>query len=529
MKPSAFASVDIGSTYTKGALFALEARAFRLLAWAETPTTVDNLADGFGRIRAELAAGGDFSAGLPVYLSSSARGGLKIAALGLTADLTLSIARMAAYSAGGKVVRTYSYELAPEEISDLEKLHPDIVLFTGGTDGGNSSVILRNAELLGKSSTDAFILYAGNKKVRDRVLTLLQGKPAAAADNVMPEVGTIQIEPAREVIRRIFLERIVDGKGLSNVVREIGRDPWPTPLAVFELVGKIGATQPGWSDFGLIDMGGATTDFYSHTEAFTGGDSILLRGLHEPLLKRTVEGDLGLRISAAALWESERAYLTSRLKAFDRPIGEFDAYIHSVAAKPESRPQNEVEETYDEMMAAACVRAAALRHAGTLSKVYTPQGGFYVQRGKDLRRLTRLIGTGGYLARTENAALLLEACAPGSAEADSQPLLPIFPEPYADEGYLFPLLANLAGDYPDAAARTAVGGLRKLTSGEFPSAGSRSSGDPRGYAPLVAGRGSCSTREREAESGANVGRGKREAGSPSKLTGSDSSGKRKNA
>jgi uncharacterized protein (TIGR01319 family) len=283
----------------------------------------------------------------------------------------------------------------------------------------------------------------------------------------MPEVGTIRIEPAREVIRRIFLERIVDGKGLSNVVREIGRDPYPTPLAMFELVGKIGATQPGWSDIGLIDMGGATTDFYSYTEAFTGGDSILLRGLHEPLLKRTVEGDLGLRVSAAALWESERAYLTSRLKAFGRTDEEFDAYIHSVAAKPESQPVNDMEKAFDEMMAAACVRAVALRHAGTLSKVYTPQGRFYVQRGKDLRRITRLIGTGGYLSRTESAALLLEACAPGNAEADSQPLLPLLPEPYADEGYLFPMLANLAVDYPDAAARTAVDGLRKLSGSDF--------------------------------------------------------------
>jgi len=462
MTPSALASIDIGSTYTKGALFALEAGAFRLLSRAETPTTADNLAVGFGRVREKLGPGGRGPEEFPVYLSSSARGGLKIAALGLTADLTLSIARMAAYSAGGKIVRTYSYELAADEIAGLEALQPDIILFTGGTDGGNSAVVLRNAELLGRSSTAAFILYAGNAKVRDRVLALLDGKAAAATDNVMPEVGTIQIEPAREVIRKIFLKRIVDGKGLSTVVRETGRDPWPMPLAVFELVRRIGASQPGWSDFGLVDMGGATTDFYSHTEAFTGGDSVLLRGLHEPLLKRTVEGDLGLRVSAAALWESERAYLTSRLAAAGRSIEDFDAYIHRVSAQPESRPEGGAERAYDEMMAAACVRAAALRHAGTLSRVYTPQGGFHVQRGKDLRRITRLIGTGGYLSRTENAAILLEACAPGQADADSQPLLPVSPAAYADEGYLFPLLANLAGDYPDAAARTAVGGLRVL-------------------------------------------------------------------
>ncbi len=456
-----FASVDIGSTYTKGGLFALEADGFRLLARAETPTTVEHLAFGFGNVRAAVTAGVESPGSVPVYLSSSARGGLKIAALGLTPDLTLSIARMAVASAGGKVVRAFSYELSGAELAELERLRPDIVLFTGGTDGGNTAVVLRNAERLAASTTEAFILYAGNAKIRDRVLALLDGKPAAATENVMPEVGVVNIEPAREIIRRIFLERIVDGKGLSNVVREIGRDPRPTPLAAFELVRTIAATQPGWEDFGLIDLGGATTDFYSHSEAFTGGDTILLRGLHEPKLKRTVEGDLGLRVSAGALWDSERADLTSRIKASGGSLDRFEEYIQEIVRRPEYRPANGEEENNDEMMAAACVRSSALRHAGTMSKVYTPQGGFQVQRGKDLRRVNRLVGTGGFLSRNGSAELLREACGPMNIEAEARPLLPEHPEFYLDEDYLFPLLANLAEDFPEAAARTAVGRLRK--------------------------------------------------------------------
>src|SRR5512137_323687 len=161
----------------------------------------------------------------------------------------------------------------------------------------------------------AIILYAGNRKVRDQVVDILRGREVATAANVMPEVGTIDIEPAREVIRRAFLERLVDGKGLSGVVAAAGREPLPTPLAVFELVRTIGELVPGWEDFALIDMCGATTDFYSHTESFHGGDSVLLRGLREPKLKRTVEGDLGLRVSAEALYRSESAFFESRLGA----------------------------------------------------------------------------------------------------------------------------------------------------------------------------------------------------------------------
>lgn len=461
MKETLCASIDIGSTYTKGALFALDNDIFRLLRRAETPTTVENLADCFERVLAAIWVDRQKQAEMPVYLSSSARGGLKIAAIGLTTDLTLSIARMAAHSAGGKIVRTYAYELTPAEVADLEKMLPDIILFTGGSDGGNSSIILKNAQLLGKSKIAAFIIYAGNKKIADDVVHLLDGKQVVTTDNVMPAIGTIQIEPVREVIRKVFLDHIVEGKGLSQVVRKIGRDPWPTPLAVFELIREIGATQPDWSNIGVVDLGGATTDFYSYTEAFKGGDAVVLRGLQEPLLKRTVEGDLGLRVSASALWESQRDYLTSRMATAGLSVAAFADYIRAVAEHPESQPGNDTEVIYDDMMAAACVRAAAHRHAGTLSRVYTPDGWFHVQRGKDLRRINRLIGTGGYLSRTQNAALLSEACKP-CADQEESLLLPVKPECYADDGYVIPLLANLVRDYPEVTARTAVQGLRKL-------------------------------------------------------------------
>jgi uncharacterized protein (TIGR01319 family) len=174
-----------------------------------------------------------------------------------------------------------------------------------------------------------------------------------------------------------------------------------------------------------------------------------------------VEGDLGLRVSAGALWDSERADLTSRIKASGGSLDRFEEYILEIVRRPEYRPANGEEENNDEMMAAACVRSSALRHAGTMSKVYTPQGGFQVQRGKDLRRVNRLVGTGGFLSRNGSAELLREACGPMNIEAEARPLLPEHPEFYLDEDYLFPLLANLAEDFPEAAARTAVGRLRK--------------------------------------------------------------------
>ncbi len=459
-------SVDIGSTYTKGGLFLLEGEELRPLGREVVPTTVDDLGRGFAQVReAVLArhAGGAAAAAIPVHWSSSARGGLKIAAVGLTPDLTLSVARMAATSAGGKVVRAYSYELAAEDLEDLRAVDPDIILFTGGTDGGNSRIVLHNAARLAGLAVPAVILYAGNRKVRDQVADILRGREVATAANVMPEVGTIDIEPARDVIRRVFLERIVDGKGLASVVAAAGREPLPTPLAVFELVRTIADRVPGWEDFALVDMGGATTDLYSHTKAFHGGDSIILRGLVEPTLKRTVEGDLGLRVSAEALFRSEKAFFEARLGGPGTGLDALRSHVETVSRRTGHLPGDDAGRRFDRLLAAACVRAASLRHAGLLQRVFTPQGGFLVQRGKDLRQVRRLVGSGGFLAAETDSAVLLEACAPGSDDPDTRHLVPEAPACYADAGYLIPLLGNLAADFPAAAARAAVAGLKPLS------------------------------------------------------------------
>jgi len=214
-------------------------------------------------------------------------------------------------------------------------------------------------------------------------------------------------------------------------------------------------------------MGGATTDFYSHAKSFRGGGSVILRGLLEPTLKRTVEGDLGLRVSAEALFRSEAAFLEGRLRESGRGIEGLKAYVAEVSRGTEYLPDDEEGRGYDHLLAAACVRAAALRHAGILQRVFTPQGGFLVQRGKDLRQVRRLIGSGGYLAAATDPAILLEACAPRSDDPDTRHLVPGSPACYADAQYLIPLLGNLAADFPGAAARAAVAGLKPLTPGRL--------------------------------------------------------------
>jgi uncharacterized protein (TIGR01319 family) len=280
----------------------------------------------------------------------------------------------------------------------------------------------------------------------------------------MPEVGTLDIEPARAAIRAIFLERIIEGRGLEKVRALCAADPKPTPLAVYELLeawaGDSAGARGPWTDTLLIDMGGATTDMYSLCPAFHGEEGTVLRGLEEPLLKRSVEGDLGLRVSAAAAAETGAVYIRRRLgSAGHASAAAFDAWVRRVTAAPETIPSTEDEQLFDDILAEACLYHAFLRHAGTVEEVWTPGGKVRVQRGKDLRGVKRIVASGGWLARRGSAAPLLRALRQARQNSGGASLLPQDPVVLQDSRYVIPLLGNIAAHHQAAAVRLAESSL----------------------------------------------------------------------
>jgi uncharacterized protein (TIGR01319 family) len=461
-------SIDIGSTWTKGALVALDGPATAVLERRETPTTQDGLARGFLRVLAALRGlppeiGWDeVPRDVPVYFSSSAKGGLAIAAIGLVPDLTLQLARLAAMSAGGKVTRSFSFSLTGEDVAGLAAAPPDIILLSGGTDGGNSAYLLENAKLLADSRLDTPIIFAGNRAAAGRVSKILKKKEVFVTENLMPEIGQVNLEPAREKIRDLFLERIVSGRGLGEIVRAFGSRPRPTPLGVYELVAAIPRVRPEWDDLCVIDLGGATTDVYSNTESFLETDAVVLKGIREPRVKRTVEGDLGLRVSARTLWETAREDIEADLGRAGLPVSVMEDYVVEISADNGLIAEGQPARTLDAILARACVSHAASRHIGVWREAYTPQGRIFVQTGKDLRRVKAVIGSGGYLSRCRESAVLREPlrrlASPG-VELKLAPQAPVF---YADGGHLFPLAGNLAEDHPAEAVALALSSLTEL-------------------------------------------------------------------
>ena len=163
-----YLTADFGSTYTK--LTAIDATKAEIIGTSAAFTTIDtDVMEGYNlalqRLEEEI---GEFKYD-QLLCCSSAAGGLKMVALGLVPELTAKAARMAASSAGAKVVKTYAFEISKAEQNEICAIDPDLVLLCGGTDGGNKEVIISNARKLCDIDRDFSTIVAGNKSASSEV------------------------------------------------------------------------------------------------------------------------------------------------------------------------------------------------------------------------------------------------------------------------------------------------------------------------------------------------------------------------
>lgn len=395
--------IDFGSTYTKIRL--VDLNACTLVASGQAPTDVSNLVESLTNALDSLDVSihtSDLSKATTLA-SSSAAGGLRMVAVGLTEELTTKAATLAALGAGGKLVGSYAGGLTGWDVAAIEASSPDLVILTGGTDGGNHLAIIGNARRLTRSSIDAPIIVAGNRNAAEEVSEILGAgdKVHYITANVLPSLDRLDVEPCRELVREVFMTQIVRAKGLEQVEELIGRVIMPTPQAVLRAC-RLLADGPrddpgnGLGDLVAVDIGGATTDVYSISDSTPTTSGRIFRGLPEPRDKRTVEGDLGIRVNAASLYAAASAEKMFYETSWDHET--LQGRCARLAAEPSRVPVTEDELALDVALAEAAALLAVRRHAGTLEVHYGPAGPITVQRGKDLTGVGALLATGGVVA-----------------------------------------------------------------------------------------------------------------------------------
>ncbi len=449
-------SIDVGSTWTKGALFEIKKEQLIVLRKESTATTTENLSKCFKVVLDNLLESSP-DKNIPVVCSSSAHGGLKITAIGIVPDLTVESAKLAALSAGGKLTKVYSYRLNRADVDEIVESNPDIVLLTGGTDGGNRSYILHNAQLLAKSDINCTILYGGNKDLQDDIKEILSEKDLIITSNVLPDLDTPSPEEAREAVRDIFLSKIIQGKGLQDIVDITGVSPIPTPAAIFDYVMNISDSSSLTEDFSLIDMGGATTDYYSVCRE-TEFENVIKKGIKEPLVKRSVEGDIGMRVSALSAIEIDDQAIKNELHKRGLDWDKFKKYILKINLKTDYIPHDNEEKCYDSFLAGYCTATSTERHGGSRREIYTTSGTSVLQTGRNLKNIRTVIGTGGYLAGLKENPFK-DFPVPEINKKGEEILSPVKFDFYTDSEYIIPLLANASRLFPKEAAASFMSNL----------------------------------------------------------------------
>ena len=457
----AYLAIDFGSTYTK--LTAIDLDNEVILATAKDITTVeDDIMIGFNKafnkLKIEINKKINFDeiSFVNKTACSSAAGGLKMVAIGLVPELTAEAAKKAALGAGARVIKTYAYELNSRELEEIKNTALDIILLAGGTDGGNKECIIHNAKMLAEFKVKIPVVVAGNKAATDEIENILKEAEIDCyiTENVMPFINKLNVEPSREEIRKVFMNKIVEAKGMKKAEEFIKGILMPTPAAVLK-ASEILATgtdeEEGLGDLIVVDIGGATTDIHSIAKGEPTKPSIMIKGLEEPYAKRTVEGDLGMRYSAIALLEASgtrkiRNYLHDSLKQID-----VKAQCQFRHDNIKMVPQSEEEIRFDEAMAKAATELAMTRHCGVLECVYTPMGTMFNQSGKDLTEAPYVIGTGGVIIHSMNPRGILKAG--NFNEQDPVHLKPQDPKFLVDKTYILSSMGLLAQEYPDLAVR----------------------------------------------------------------------------
>ena len=448
--------IDFGSTFTK--VVAIDLTKVEIVAVAHVLSTVEtDITIGLEEALNQIA--GKVDIGRPekraALACSSAAGGLRMVCIGFVPELTSKAANHAALGAGAKVIGAYSFKLTQSEIKEIEAAAPDIVLLSGGTDGGDEEVIIHNAGMLARANGINNIIVAGNKSAYDAIKAFFKDGIGHViyTKNVMPEIGVLDTAPCNKEIREIFIKNIIKAKGISRAQSIVGEVIMPTPSAVLEAAKLLAAgfeDETGFGELMVVDPGGATTDVHSIAEGNPASSNVtMVNTLPEPYVKRTVEGNLGLKLNIDSLSDFARG---------KKLPPDFDAICRGFHEG--QLPQSPAEIACHTLLSRLAVEVAVNQHAGRIEKIYGPTGEMLLQHGKDLTQVKTVIGTGGPIIYAADPRRILE----GALYQPENPLVlkPKKPRLFLDEQYILYAVGLLAQAEPGKALLLAKKYLKQI-------------------------------------------------------------------
>jgi len=466
-------ATDCGSTTTKAILIEKHGGEYRLVVRGEAPTTVEApfddvtvgvvnaireveelarkpILDADNRIITPLRADG---AGVDIYLStSSAGGGLQMTVAGVVKAMSAESAERAALGAGAIIIDVIAVDDGRkdyEKVKRIRELRPDMILLSGGTDGGTVKHLVELAEMLVSADPKPRlgigvklpVIYAGNKDAREPVSEILDGRvDLRIVDNLRPSLDRENLDPAREAIHELFLQHVMQqAPGYGKLSTWVSAGIMSTPNAV----GKIIRTVAEQFDINVLaaDIGGATTDVFS---VFNG------------VYNRTVSANLGMSYSIGNVLAEAGVRGISRWAPFEVNEADLRNSLRNKMIRPTTIPQTMRDLRIEQAVAREALRLAFEHHktlARSLKGVQTVRtiGEIMDQQATgqtlvNMMALDMIIGSGGVLShaprRVESAYMMLDAYQP-----EGVTMLAV------DSIFMMPQLGVLSTVHPEAAAQ----------------------------------------------------------------------------
>jgi uncharacterized protein (TIGR01319 family) len=434
-------ATDCGSTTTKAILIEKRGDVYRLIVRGEAPTTVEapfedvtrgvlNAVREVEELAGRTILDGDRiltpqqgDAGVDLYVStSSAGGGLQMMVSGLVLQMTGESAQRAALGAGAIVMDVIALNdgrRPHEKIKRLRQLRPDMILLSGGTDGGDVKRVAEMAEILVAADPKARlgagyelpVIYAGNKEAAPIVRNLLEKRTALkVVDNLRPSLERENLRPARDAIHDLFMEHVMaHAPGYRKLMTWSPVPIMPTPGAVGIIIEKV-AKRDQTAVVG-VDIGGATTDVFS---VFQG------------VFNRTVSANLGMSYSVSNVMAEAGIENILRWVPFEVDEVGLRNRIKNKMIRPTTIPQGLEDLVIEQAIAREALRLAFDQHkalavglkgiqtARTISDVMTQS-----ETGSSLVNLLDLgllVGSGGVLShaprRVQAALMMVDAFLP---------------------------------------------------------------------------------------------------------------------
>lgn len=432
---------DCGSTTTKAILIERVDGIYRQTFRGEAPTTVEAPIEDVTRGvlnaieeveelsgRRILRDGAvirpvDGNEGVDAYIStSSAGGGLQMMVGGVVATMTGESAQRAALGAGAivtDVLASNDGRLPHQKIERIRNLRPDMVLLSGGTDGGTISHVVELAEYIAAADPrprfgSGFrlpVIYAGNRDAADTVAETLGEKTAlTVTENIRPTLEQENLGPARDAIHDLFLEHVMaQAPGYPDLIDMTDAPIVPTPGAVGRMIESVARTRR-ISVLG-VDIGGATTDVFS---------------VFEGVFNRSVSANLGMSYSVSNVLAEAGLDRVLRWLPFDVDEADLRDRIKNKMIRPTTIPQTLEELRIEQAIAREALRLALDQHRQLavglkgvqserdLSDVFdqSATGASLVS----MMALDLIIASGGVLShaprRLQTAAMLIDAFQP---------------------------------------------------------------------------------------------------------------------